>query len=363
VIRLANRGRLRRVAVLAVPLLLAAALTACDSASSTPDRHGAPASRTASPSPTGPPTITVDVAGDIHFQDRTRTLLDANPTTALGPISTELSTADVSIVNLETAVTTRGTPQPKEYHFRAPSTAFQALKSAGVDVVTVANNHSLDYGRDGLTDTLSYAQQAGMPTIGAGANATQAYAPWITTVKGVRIAFLAFSQITELADEWLATGSRSGIAETFDAQRAVAAVQAARRQADIVIVYAHWGQEGNDCPIDVQRGFANAMAGGGAAAVVGTHAHLLLGDGYLGKTYVDYGLGNFLWWWDDSFSNDTGVLRLTFTGSTLSGGELRPAVISRQTGQPIPATGADATRITQKVASLRPCAGLAAAPS
>jgi poly-gamma-glutamate synthesis protein (capsule biosynthesis protein) len=358
VIRLANRVRL-----VAVPLLLAAVHAACDPASSTSSPHAARSSRTASPSPTGPPSITVDFAGDIHFEDRTLALLNANPNTALGPISTELSGADLSIVNLETAVTTRGEPQPKEFHFRAPPAAYQALKAAGVDVVTVANNHSLDYGRDGLTDTLSYAKQAGMPVIGAGANATQAYSPYIATVKGVRIAFLAFSQVTELADEWLATDSRSGIAEAFDTQRAVAAVKAARQQADIVIVYPHWAQEGNDCPIDVQRSFARAMADAGAAAVVGTHAHLLLGDGYLGKTYVDYGLGNFLWWWDDSFSNDTGVLRLTFTGSTLSGGELRPAVISRQTGQPIPATGADATRITQKVASLRPCAGLAAAPS
>jgi poly-gamma-glutamate capsule biosynthesis protein CapA/YwtB (metallophosphatase superfamily) len=354
--------RVRRTALLAVPLLLAAALAGCDSAASTPKQHAA-ASRTASPSPTGPPTITVDFAGDIHFEDRTLALLNANPATALGPISTELSGADLSIVNLETSVTTRGTPQPKEFHFRAPPAAYQALKAAGVDVVTVANNHSLDYGRAGLSDTLSYAKQAGMPVIGAGDNATQAYAPYIATVKGVRIAFLAFSQVTELADEWLATDSRSGIAEAFDTQRAVAAVKAARQQADIVIVYPHWGQEGNDCPIDVQRDFARAMADAGAAAVVGTHAHLLLGDGYLGKTYVDYGLGNFLWWRDDSYSNDTGVLRLTFTGTALSGAELRPAVISRQTGQPIPATGADATRVTQKVDSLRSCAGLTATPS
>lgn len=357
-IRLATRVRL-----VAVPLLLAVALAACDSASSTPKHRSAAPSRTASPSPTGPPTITVDFAGDIHFEDRTLALLNANPDTALGPISTELSSADLTIVNLETAVTTRGEPQPKEFHFRAPPAAYQALKAAGVDVATVANNHSLDYGRDGLADTLSYAKQAGLPVIGAGANATQAYSPYIATVKGVRIAFLAFSQVTELADEWLATDSRSGIAEAFDTQRAVAAVKAARQQADIVIVYPHWGQEGNDCPIDVQRGFAKAMADAGAAAVVGTHAHLLLGDGYLGKTYVDYGLGNFLWWRDDSYSNDTGVLRLTFTGTALTGAELRPAVISRQTGQPIPATGADATRITQKVASLRSCAGLTAAPS
>lgn len=348
-----------RLAALALPLLLAA----CSAPAASSHDGGATARPSASPSPTGPPTITIDFAGDVHFMDRTRTLLDRNPDTAFGPIAGELSSADLSIVNLETAVTTRGTPQPKTFHFRAPGTAFDAVKAAGVDVVTMANNHALDYGRVGLADSLRYARQAGVPVIGAGANASQAYRPWITTVHGVRVAFLAFSQITELADEWRATDTRSGVAETFDTGRAVAAVRAARRQADIVIVYPHWGQEGDDCPIAVQQDFARRMAAAGADAVVGTHAHLLLGDGYLEHTFVDYGLGNFLWWRDDAYSNDTGVLRLTFTGSRLTGSRFVPAEISRTTGQPIPATGGEATRIANKPAALRRCAGLSAHPS
>jgi poly-gamma-glutamate capsule biosynthesis protein CapA/YwtB (metallophosphatase superfamily) len=347
----------RRVvtAALAVPLLLAA----CSAPAASWHAGRTPAS----PSPTGPPTITVDFAGDVHFMDRTRTLLDQDPATAFGPISRELSGADLSIVNLETAVTTRGTPQPKTFHFRAPATAFDAVKAAGVDVVTMANNHALDYGRVGLADSLRYARQAGVPVIGAGADAGEAYRPWIATVRGVRVAFLGFSQITELADEWRATGTRSGVAETFDTRRAVAAVKAARRQADIVIVYPHWGQEGDDCPIPVQQDFARRMAAAGADAVIGTHAHLLLGDGYLGHTFVDYGLGNFLWWRNDAYSNDTGVLRLTFTGSHLTGTRFVPAEISRTTGQPLPATGAGATRIADKPASLRGCTGLSARPN
>ncbi|BCJ35744.1 hypothetical protein Athai_32470 [Actinocatenispora thailandica] len=347
-------------------LAAAVAVVTLAACSSSGDRStaGARPSRThatASPSPTGPPTITIDFAGDVHFTGRTAGLLD-HPDTAFGPVAKQLSAADVTIVNLETAVTTGGTPQPKEFHFRAPPAAFDAVKAAGVDVVTMANNHAMDYGRTGLADSLRYAKAAGMPVIGAGANEAAAYRPWITTVRGVRIAFLAFSQITELAQQWRATPDRSGIAETFDTAKAVAAVRAAKKRADAVIVYPHWGQEGNHCPIADQRSFAAAMAKAGATAVVGTHAHLLLGAGWEGRTYVDYGLGNFLWWRDDAYSNDTGVLRLTLTGGTLTGTRFLPAEISRRTGQPIPVTGATARRVTSKVDDLRGCAGLSDTP-
>ena len=97
--------------------------------------------------------------------------------------------------------------------------------------------------------------------------------------------------------------------------------------------------------------------------ITGTHAHLMLGDGWLGNTYVAYGLGNFLWWWNDAYSNDTGVLRITLRDKKITRTELVPAYISRDTGQPLPVTGAEAERITGKFAGLRPCTGLANAPS
>jgi poly-gamma-glutamate synthesis protein (capsule biosynthesis protein) len=232
-----------------------------------------------------------------------------------------------------------------------------------VDVVTIANNHALDYGRVGLADTVAAAKQAGIPAIGAGANAAEAYAPWVTEVKGVRIAVLAFSQIAELWTSWRATDTQAGIAMARDQSRAVAAVRAARAKADVVVVYVHWGVEGSSCPSGEMRTFAETMARAGADIVVGTHAHLLLGDGWIGKTYVQFGLGNFLWWRDDSFSNDTGVLTVTLRGGRVAETALVPAVISRTTGQPTPVSGAERTRIATKYAGLRGCAKLAAKPS
>src|SRR5262245_33632812 len=83
--------------------------------------------------------ITLAFAGDVHFAERTAARLTANPNTAFGEAATALRAADLTMVNLETAVTERGSPEPKEFRFRTPATAFTALRAAGVDVATMAN--------------------------------------------------------------------------------------------------------------------------------------------------------------------------------------------------------------------------------
>ncbi|HET6212517.1 MAG TPA: CapA family protein [Micromonosporaceae bacterium] len=359
---------MKRVAAAVTGLVLAAALAACGTGSDTGTAVGSRAGEAvrspggASPAPTGSPEITLAFAGDVHFMVRTLTLLD-DPPNVFGPIASVLSSADFAMVNLESAVTDRGTEQPKRYHFRAPPTAYQAVKAAGVDLVTLANNHALDYGQVGLADTLAAAKAANMPYVGAGVNAAQAYAPYVTEVKGVTFAFLGFNQFYELWQTWNATATRPGIAQARDLARAVAAAKAARKLADVLVVYVHWGNEGDECPTQEQRAFAAEMSKAGAGLVVGTHAHLLMGDGWMGRTYVQYGLGNFIWYHDDAWSNDTGVLRVTMRGKTVTKTELVPAVISRTTGQPLPVTGTEAARIQAKYAALRACTKLAAAPA
>jgi poly-gamma-glutamate capsule biosynthesis protein CapA/YwtB (metallophosphatase superfamily) len=315
---------------------------------------------TTSARPSGEVVLTV--AGDVHFAERTTALLD-DPASAFGPISEVFAASDIAMVNLETAVTTRGTAEPKRYLFRAPPSAYEAVKAAGIDVVSQGNNHALDYGSVGLADSVEHAKQARMPIIGAGVDADTAFAPWVTEVNGTSIAFIGISQVHELEKTWSATDSRPGVAHTRDPDRAVSAVRAAKGRADLVVVYMHWGKEGSECPTAEMRSFAKKLADAGTDIIVGTHAHLLLGDGWLGNTFVAYGLGNFLWWWNDAYSNDTGVLRITLRDKKIASTELVPAHISRDTGQPLPVTGAEAERITAKYSALRECAGLAGAPA
>jgi poly-gamma-glutamate capsule biosynthesis protein CapA/YwtB (metallophosphatase superfamily) len=364
----------RRVRLAVAALVLVSALAGCgakatfhpaDSAGSSSDPSGsaAPPSSaaplsSATPDPTGP--LTLAFAGDVHFTGRTAPLL-SKPATAFGPIAPVLESADLAMVNLETAITDRGTPEPKQFHFRAPITAFDAVRAAGVDVVTMANNHVLDYGQVGLADTLDNVKRANFPYVGIGHDAAEAFAPLYVTVKGVKIGIVAFSQVHELEYTWAAKDDRPGVAMALDLARATAAVATARKNADLVLVFNHWGQEGNSCPTSEQKTFAAKLAAAGADLIIGSHAHTLQGSGWMGHTFVAYGMANFVWY-GDSFSTDTGVLKLTMDGRKVVRHDFVPAVVS-DTGQPIPLKGDAAAKLSQRYDGLRQCAGLASQPS
>jgi len=305
-------------------------------------------------------SVTLAFAGDVHFAGRTARLL-SDPATAFGPVAAVLRAADFTAVNLETSVTGRGAPQPKTYHFRTVPAAFTALRDAGVDLVTMANNHVLDYGPVGLADTLAAARAARFPYVGIGTDAAAAWAPYVTTVKGMRIAVVGVSQVAELASSWVATDSRPGEANAIDLTRTLAAVRAARRLAPTVIVFMHWGTEGEACPDPNQLSLARKLAAAGASIIVGAHAHMLQGSGWLGHTFVAYGMGNFLWW-ESSYSTATGILELTIHPHAPLTARFIPAVVSG-TGQPVVERGATARQAVAHYDSLRACTELAQQPS
>jgi len=305
--------------------------------------------------------VTLAFAGDVHFEGRVDRLL-ADPGTAFGPAAAQLRAADLTFVNLETPITGRGVPEPKRYLFRARDAAVPALTAAGVDAVTLANNHTLDYGRPGLADTIAVAERGGLGTVGAGANAAEAFRPLRWTVRGVRIAVLAFSQIDELAAQWAAGPDRAGIAMAFDTSRVQAAVRQARTGSDLVVVLVHWGIEGDDCPDSRQRDLAGTLVAAGADIIIGAHAHVLQGAGRLGTAYVAYGLGNFLWYSSGLFppySSRAGILRLTVRDREVVRSDFLPTVVSA-TGQPAELSGWQARVARDNFAGLRGCAGLAA---
>ena len=347
-------------------LLAAAACTTVPAATGVPAKAIQPASHPARPSSrqaragVAAGSVTLAFAGDVHFAGRTARLL-SDPATAFGPIAAVLKSADFTAVNLETAVTSGGTPQPKTYHFRTVPAAFTALRDGGVDLVTMANNHVLDYGQAGLADTLAAAKAARFPYVGIGTDAAAAWAPYVTTVKGTRIAVIGVSQVAELASSWVATDSRPGEANAIDLDRTLEAVRAARRLTPTVIVFMHWGTEGVACPNPSQLSLARQLAAAGASIIIGAHAHMLQGSGWLGHTFVAYGMGNFLWW-ENSYSTATGVLELTLHPHAPLTAQFIPAVVS-STGQPIVEHGATARQAVAHYDSLRACAELAQRPS
>jgi poly-gamma-glutamate capsule biosynthesis protein CapA/YwtB (metallophosphatase superfamily) len=312
--------------------------------------------------PTGAP-VTIAFGGDVHFEGAVAARLAADPATTVGPIAEVLRRADLAVVNLETAITERGTPAPKEFTFRAPPSAFAALDAAGVDVATMANNHGADFGVVGIRDSLAAARRAGFPVIGIGADATEAFRPHRVTINGQRIAVIGATQVLDanLAAAWSAGDGKPGLASAYDEKRLLAAVRAARAQADTVVVDLHWGRELERCPIDRQRALAPKLVAAGADVVVGSHAHVLLGGGYLRGAYVHYGLGNFVFYSRGGVTSQSGVLLLTARGRAVTRVEWVPAVISG--GIPLPLRGAAAERAVAAWQSLHGCTGLAARPS
>lgn len=370
----------------AAGVTVVASLVACSAQEPTAAPTPAPpSSMTPSPVPTGPADpsarpsrraapITVAVAGDLHFEGALRDLV--RRPAALGRALAPLAAADVAVVNLETSVGSGGRPAPdKRYTFQAPPSAFAALAAGGVDVATMANNHALDFGREPLDGTFAAIDAAAaadpaLAVVGIGRDADDAFRPALVDVDATVVATLGATTagLDPTADptgQWAATESSPGTADAIDPARLLRAVSAADRTADVVVVYVHWGVQGERCPDDDQRSLATDLVEAGADVVVGSHAHRLQGDGRLRGGYVAYGLGNYAWYTQTGVTATTGVLRLTVVPPRARAGRARvtraewaPARIAAD-GLPVPVTGAATAAFEAERAALRACAGLA----
>ena len=309
--------------------------------------------------------VTLGFGGDVHFAGAVGTSLAKDPATALGTTIPQLfAGSQLRMVNLETAVT-NGTcpqPQPKQYIFDAPASAITALKNATISVTTEANDHGLDCGAQGLSQNLAISSQTGFPILGIGASSAQAFAPYRVTINGQRIVVITATQVIadNLVSTWTATSTHPGVASAIDPTQLVREVQQVRRTADTVIVYVHWGTETQTCPNPQQPPLAQQLVKAGADVVVGTDAHVLLGGGYLGSAYVDYGLGNFAFYDDTAPETSSGSLILTVVGRHVTAAVFRPATILA--GLPQPLTGPPATAAVQSWNAARSCTDLSATP-
>ena len=302
--------------------------------------------------------VVLAFGGDVHFEGILESRLAAAPARVLAPIKPVLAGADLSVVNLETAVTREGRPAAKEFVFRAPPTAFAALRGGGVDVASMANNHGLDYGLSGLDESLAAAKRYRFPLIGIGRDGGEAYAPFRRTIKGQRIAVLAATQVLDdhLIADWTAGPGKPGLASAKAVPRLLREVRRARATSDTVVLFLHWGRELERCPTAEQRTLARQLVDAGADVVVGGHAHRLLGTGRKGDALVSYGLGNFVWYGTSELSTQTGVLLVTATGRRIDDYRWVPAHIVD--GVPRLLNGADRQRAIESWHGLRRCTGL-----
>jgi poly-gamma-glutamate synthesis protein (capsule biosynthesis protein) len=222
---------------------------------------------------------------------------------------------DLTVGNLECVVSTLGSPEPKQFTFEANPIGFQRLMDAGFRIVSVANNHSGDYGKAAFADMLQHLGHYDITPIGGGVNYAQAHSPIFTTVRGTTIGFLAYCEIGP--DYFAATPTTPGHAWLEpDAMRAD--IAAARPQCDFLIVFTHWGIEYTTVETGHQQDMAHVAIDAGADLVVGCHPHVIQpSEIYRGKPIV-YSLGNFVFdYMTDPLTSSCHVLTLRILGSQL----------------------------------------------
>ncbi|NLP34076.1 MAG: CapA family protein [Clostridiales bacterium] len=258
-------------------------------------------------------TIVLGFAGDINFDENSKPVAryDREKKGILGGLSEdlvgEMNAVDIMMLNNEFAYSTRGTKTPnKSYTFRADPSRVGILNEMGVDIVSLANNHALDYGPDALMDTFATLDEAGIDYVGAGENLARAEAPVYYTIGDKKIAYLASSRVI-FAMNWYATEDSPGMVGTYDPTPLIEAIEKAAQESDYVVVYLHWGVERNEYPEKYQRDFAKKYIDAGADIVVGCHPHVMQGfEFYKGKP-IAYSLGNF---WFNSAKRETGLLKI-----------------------------------------------------
>ena len=249
----------------------------------------------------GKDTFTLGFTGDVNFTETGYVMTHAYnmPGCVMDCIDetfqSEMRSADIMLINNEFPYTDRGTRQvDKKYTFRAKPENVKYLNELGVDIVSLANNHTYDYGYESFVDTISTLRNAGITYVGAGMTASEANAPVTMLMNGYKIAYIACSGVEDPIKTPVATETSCGIMGSYDNGEAVRiAVEEARAESDYVIVYPHWGFENTTQLTSAQNSNSRKWIDAGADAVIGNHAHILQGMDYYKGVPIAYGLGNF----------------------------------------------------------------------
>lgn len=309
-----------------------------------------------------PKEVTLAFVGDILLGDGLTGIINSQgadyPWRAAAPL---LRKADLAVGNLETSVSLRGSPAPhKQYTFRSHPSTLKGASRAGIDILSLANNHTLDWGPEALVDTIDHVRSASIHPVGAGKNAAEAFRPVLVTVHGIRIAFLAFTRVIP-EPLWAAGPNHPGLAAGYDPKPVLAAVEAARPLADVIVVLFHWGEEVTDLPRQTDQELTRAMMEKGATIVIGHHPHVLQAIALHDSKLVAYSLGNFIFTSvERELNQETGVLTVTVGPSGVRGASFAPMYIAA--GQPRLPSPAVRRRILTRLDRLSRAFGTAVSP-
>ena len=224
-----------------------------------------------------------------------------------------MNDTDLMIINNEFCFSNRGTPLAnKKYTFRANPKNVSIYKEIGVDMVTLANNHVYDYGKDAFLDTLDTLNKAKMPYIGAGKNSNEAMKAYYFVINGYKISFLNASRAEKYILTPEATKNNPGVFRAYDPKPLANRIKEEKKKSDYVVALLHWGREDSHELEDVIKKDGKLYVDSGADLVVGSHAHVLEGMEYYKGKLIAYNLGDFLF---SHVTDYTGILTLNLNNN------------------------------------------------
>ncbi|RLC34500.1 CapA family protein, partial [Candidatus Shapirobacteria bacterium] len=240
------------------------------------------------------PTISLLAVGDIMLSRTVATKIKQNgPDYPFVEFKSILNSVDLVFANLETPLTPGRLIRPQEMLFRSDPTLVKTLQKYNFSVLSLANNHTPNFGTLGLNNTFKYLDQAKIVYVGAGHNLTEANQPKYVSRQGIKLAFLAYNDADVVPNSYFASSNHSGT-NPMNLDNLKLAIRQAKQQADLVIVSMHSGYEYQPHPNQHQINFAQTAIDNGAELVIGHHPHVVQDiKKYKGK-YIFYSLGNFI---------------------------------------------------------------------
>jgi poly-gamma-glutamate capsule biosynthesis protein CapA/YwtB (metallophosphatase superfamily) len=306
-----------------------------------------------SPSPTPTPSatsVTIVAGGDVIGDRSTRTIIaNQGGAAVFGGIKRALIDGDLTLVNLETPLTYGGDAQTwKDVVFKGDPRLAPALAGAGIDVVTMANNHAGDQGDRGLLDSLRYLRAAGVKACGAGRDLADARAARFFIVDGLRVAFVGFTDVLPVG--FPATPTSPGTSPgRSDVNAVKAVVRAAAKKADFVVVTWHWNYELTTAPSWLEASEGRAVIDAGADLVIGHHPHVLQGVQAYHGGFIAWSTGNLVFDRQGGACAQSMLVRAQVSESRIKV-RLVPVSIAYD-GRPRVATGGAAAAILSRVKS------------
>lgn len=306
------------------------------------------------------PRLTLAAAGDCMFDRGVRAVCaERGREWPLSAVRDIMAAADVAFLNLETSIARGGARLPgKGIWFRSAPEFAQELADAGIDVVTLANNHVLDYDDPAFDETLSNLSAAGIDVCGGGKNMAEARRPAVLSANGISVAFLGYSEFAHIywsvaRPKRFVAGEASPGISPWDRGAIVEDIRRAKRLADHVVVSFHWGDEYVSMPADRQVQLAHAAIDAGASVVHGHHPHVLQPVEVYHGGVIFYSLGNFVFDQKKPATVESMIAHVTFSPEAVVRAEIIPVRIEECRPRPLKAWAARAALDKISLASAR----------